>query len=93
MRVPKPVFLIKRFAAAVLIVAVTLVAATPAPAAEGPALAPAEYKPLPVGTRINYDNRIYVVSRIDGFSTVYKNGYWRKAFVAERSRLIRRIQR
>ena len=72
MRVPKPVFLVKRFAAAVLIVAVTLVAATPAPAAEGPALAPAEYKPLPVGTRINYDNRIYVVSRIDGFSTVYK---------------------
>ena len=41
-------------------------------AAEGPALEPAEYKPLPEGTRIKYDNRIYTVSRTDGFLTVFK---------------------
>ncbi|MCH7551347.1 MAG: hypothetical protein IIA35_06585, partial [Proteobacteria bacterium] len=72
MRVPKPVFLVKRFAAAVLIVAATLVAATAAPAAEGPALAPAEYKPLPVGTKVRYDTWAFTVTRSEDLEVAVK---------------------
>ena len=36
-------------------------------------LPPAEYKPLPVGTRIKYDDRIYRVTRTDGFLTTYRS--------------------
>jgi len=72
MRVPKPVYLVKRFAAAILIVAATFVAADVAPAAEGPTLPPAEYKPLPEGTRIEYDNRIFEVTRSDDHEIVFR---------------------
>ncbi len=41
-------------------------------AAEGPKLPPAEYKPLPVGTRIFYDNATFTVSKSEGFATVMK---------------------
>jgi len=70
MGVPKPVFLVKRFATTILIVAATFAAADVALAAEGPALPPAEYKPLPVGTKVNYDTWGYTVKRSDGFKTV-----------------------
>ena len=70
MGVPKPVFLVKRFAAAILIVVATFAAADVALAAEGPTLPPAEYKPLPVGTKVNYDTWGYTVKRSDGFKTV-----------------------
>ena len=70
MGVPKPVFLVKRFAAAMLIVVATFAAADVALAAESPTLAPAEYKPLPVGTKVNYDTWGYTVKRSDGFKTV-----------------------
>ena len=41
-------------------------------AAEGPKLPPAEYKPLPVGTVIKYNDRKYEVMRTDGHSTVFR---------------------
>ena len=66
----KPVFLVKRFATTILIVAATFAAADVALAAEGPTLPPAEYKPLPVGTKVNYDTWGYTVKRSDGFKTV-----------------------
>ena len=66
----KPVFLVKKFATTILIVAATFAAADVALAAEGPALPPAEYKPLPVGTKVNYDTWGYTVKRSDGFKTV-----------------------
>ena len=62
---------INKALAAVMAVAV-LVFATAAPAAEGPALEPAEYKPLPVGTVIKYNDRKYEVMRTDGHSTVFR---------------------
>ena len=70
MGVPKPVFLVKRFATTILIVAATFAAADVALATEGPTLPPAEYKPLPVGTKVNYDTWGYIVKRSDGFKTV-----------------------
>ena len=70
MGVPKPVFFVKRFATTILIVAATFAAADVALATEGPTLPPAEYKPLPVGTKVNYDTWGYTVKRSDGFKTV-----------------------
>ena len=37
-------------------------------------LGPAEYKPLPVGTKVRYDNLSYTVQRTDGFETIVKEG-------------------
>ena len=71
MGVPKPVFLVKRFATTILIVAATFAAADVALAdVELASLPPAEYKPLPVGTKVNYDTWEYIVKRSDGFKTV-----------------------
>ena len=69
MGVPKPVFLVKKFAITILIVAANVLTGV-ALAAEGPTLPPAEYKPLPVGTKVNYDTWGYTVKRSDGFKTV-----------------------
>jgi len=52
--------------------AAVLLAVAPASAAEGPSLPPAEYKPLPVGTKVRYNNWEYEVQRSDGFETVIK---------------------
>ncbi|MFQ5765058.1 MAG: hypothetical protein ACE5GT_09025, partial [Rhodospirillales bacterium] len=41
-------------------------------AAEGPSLEPAAYKPLPVGTKVRYDDRNLEVTESDGFRTVFK---------------------
>ncbi|MBI1986199.1 MAG: caspase family protein [Rhodospirillales bacterium] len=38
----------------------------------GSALPPAEYKPLPVGTKIEYDNATYIIAKRDGYATVLK---------------------
>ena len=71
MGVPKPVFIVIRFAAAILIVVATFSAADVALAdVEVANLPPAEYKPLPVGTKVNYDTWEYIVKRSDGFKTV-----------------------
>ena len=71
MGVPKPVFLVKRFAAAILIVVATFAAADVALAdVEVASLPPAEYKPLPVGTKVNYDTWGYIVKKSAGFKTV-----------------------
>ena len=71
MGVLKPIFLVKRFAAAILIVVATFAAADVALAdVEVATLPPAEYKPLPVGTKVNYDTWGYTVKRSDGFKTV-----------------------
>ncbi|MGH6660688.1 MAG: hypothetical protein ACREB6_04065, partial [Rhodospirillales bacterium] len=43
-----------------------------APPAAGPALPPAAYKPLPVGTRVEYDNASYIVAKAEGYTTVFK---------------------
>jgi hypothetical protein len=49
---------------------------------KGPALPPAEYKPLPEGTKVRYDNWEYTVTRSDGFETVVKTNLrkWIKTF-------------
>ncbi len=52
-----------------LVAGAPVLAATPAEQA-GPQLPPAEYKPLPVGTRIRYSDRTLEVTRTDGFLTV-----------------------
>ena len=70
MGVLKPVFLAERFAAAILIVVATFAAADVALAdVEVASLPPVEYKPLPVGTKVNYDKWEYTVKRSDGFKT------------------------
>ena len=66
----KPVFLVKKFATTILIVAATFAAADVALAAEGPTLPPAEYKPLTAGMEVNYDTRGYTFKRSDDFKTV-----------------------
>ena len=65
----KPVYLVKKFAITILIVAANVLTGV-ALAAEGPTLPPAEYKLLPVGMEANYDTRGYTVKRSDGFKTV-----------------------
>jgi hypothetical protein len=71
MGIQKPVFLVKRFATTILIVAATFAAADVALAdVEVASLPPVEYKPLPVGTKVNYDTWEYIVKRSDGFKTV-----------------------
>ena len=49
---------------------------------KGPALPPAEYKPLLEGTKVRYDNWEYTVTRSDGFETVVKTNLrkWIKTF-------------
>jgi hypothetical protein len=82
MRVPKPINFTTGLAAITMAAAI-LAFASPAPAAEGPNLAPAEYKPLPVGTVINYDKRSYTVTRNEGFEIVVKegkSGNWNKPY-------------
>jgi len=53
-------------------------------AAEGPALLPAEYKPLPVGTVIRYDDRKIEIKESDGFEITYtstkRNPLWQKTY-------------
>ncbi len=54
------------------VIGTVLVAATlsaQAMAADGPALPPAPYKPLPEGTVIKYTDRTYEVARTEGFET------------------------
>ncbi len=41
-------------------------------AAETVTLPPAEYKPLPIGTKVKFDNRSFEVTETDGFLTVFK---------------------
>ena len=49
-----------------------LLLAAPSFAAEGPNLPPAEYKPLPEGTRVNYSSWGYIVKRSEGFDAAIK---------------------
>ncbi|MCH6588977.1 MAG: caspase family protein [Proteobacteria bacterium] len=55
-----------------------VLAAAPAEQA-GPSLPPAEYKPLPVGTKVTYDTWSYTVTKSDGYDITYKtnSGDWR----------------
>ncbi|MCH7957256.1 MAG: caspase family protein [Proteobacteria bacterium] len=48
----------------------------------GPSLAPAKYKPLPVGTKVKYDTWSYTVTKSDGFDITYKtdHGQWRHSY-------------
>jgi|TARA_Y100000031_G_scaffold144666_2_gene176426 hypothetical protein len=41
-------------------------------AAETVTLPPAKYKPLPIGTKVKFDNRSFEVTKTDGFLTVFK---------------------
>ena len=69
MRVPKPIHFARSLAVALMVAVAVTAFATAVPAAEGPILPPAEYKPLPVGTKISYDNKPYSVSADGGRST------------------------
>ena len=57
---------------AAIVLSASMVTADAARAAEGPALAPAAFKPLPVGTKVKYDDRNLTVKTSDGFRTVYR---------------------
>ena len=48
----------------------------------GPALPPAEYKSLPVGTNVRYDSWRFKVKKSDGFtvSSTNKNGKWKRRY-------------
>ncbi len=51
--------------------------------AEGPALPPAEYKPLPVGTKVKYDSWAFEVKRSDGFESavrIPRTGKWFRTY-------------
>ena len=70
MSVPRLIQLSTRLISAFMLgIAVLLCPKAPF-AAEGPTLPPAEYKSLPVGTKVNYDTWGYTVKRSDGFKTV-----------------------
>ncbi len=64
-----------------LVAGAPVLAATTAEQA-GPSLPPAEYKPLPVGTRVTYDTWSYAVAKSDGFDITYKTdeGHWRHIY-------------
>ena len=72
MSVSRPHYLTSRLIGAFMLGAAAMLFGGFSFAAEGPTLPPAEYKPLPVGTKIKYDNRIDVVTRSDGFLTVFQ---------------------
>ena len=72
MRVPKPVHFARSLAVALMVAVAVTAFGNVASAAEGPKLSPAEYKPLPAGTSIVYDNRYYTVVNLNGFLTVFK---------------------
>jgi len=54
-----------------LVAGAPVLAAAPGEQA-GPTLPPAEYKPLPVGTKVKYDTWGYTVKESDGFTVRYK---------------------
>ena len=62
MSVPVSIQRIVVMAGAIMLGASAMLYPLASSAAEGPTLPPAEYKPLPVGTKVKYDNRFYVVS-------------------------------
>ena len=72
MRVPRPRQSTARTVGACLLAAVAVMFSAASHAADGPALPPAEYKPLPVGTKIEYNDATYTVARTDGLTTVFK---------------------
>ena len=53
--------------------------AAPPPDRAGPSLPPAEYKPLPVGTKVKYDTWGYTVTKTEGFDFTFKTtaGNWK----------------
>ncbi|MFQ5765057.1 MAG: caspase domain-containing protein [Rhodospirillales bacterium] len=58
---------------AAMIAAVIIIGGSvPPAAAETATLPPAPYKPLPVGTTVKFNDRSYVVTRNEGFLTVFK---------------------
>ena len=52
--------------------------AAPPPDRAGPSLPPAEYKPLPKGTKVEYGTWWYTVEDSDGFDVTFKvrSGRW-----------------
>ncbi|NQU57770.1 MAG: caspase family protein [Rhodospirillales bacterium] len=74
--------------AAIAIFAATVLLGGPPPAAGAETvLAPADYKPLPVGTRIRFDNRVYEVTETKGFETLFKvHVSAKKSFLSRSSR-------
>ncbi len=72
MRVPGPHHLTTRFIGIIMLGATVLLCPDVPFAAEGPAMPPAEYKPLPVGTKVDYREISFIVQRVDGFDTVFK---------------------
>ena len=72
MRVPGPHHLTTRFIGIIMLGATVLLCPDVPFAAEGPAMPPAKYKPLPVGTKVDYREISFIVQRVDGFDTVFK---------------------
>ena len=73
MNVSRPYDNAKALAVAFALVLTAGFFGVPLPAAsETVTLPPAEYKPLPIGTKVKFDNRSFEVTETDGFLTVFK---------------------
>jgi len=72
MRLPRPIEMAVPVVCAFLLGAVAMLYPLGSSAAEGLKLPPAEYKPLPVGTKVDYREISFIVQRVDGFDTVFK---------------------
>ena len=78
---------VRGLAALCVIAGVILGGGSPPAAGAETALSPAAYKPLPVGTKIRFDNRVYEVTETDGFETVFKvRTTGKKSFLAKSRR-------
>ena len=85
MNILHKVCLNRGFAVALMVAVAVTAFGNVAPAAEGPKLPPAEYKPLPEGTRIEYGNKVFEVTRSEGHETVFRilsggTKYWRPVY-------------
>ncbi len=79
--------MVRGLAAIGIIAGAILVGGPPPAAGAETALPPAEYKPLPVGTKIRFDNRVYEVTETDGFETLFKvRTSGKKSFLANTQR-------
>ena len=82
MKAQKPIQIAVPVVCAFLFGAAAMIYPVMSSAAEGPALPPADYKPLPVGTKVKYDTWSYIVKKVDGFESVVKTdkGIWAKPY-------------
>ena len=72
MRLPKPIHFARSLIVALMVAVAVTAFGIVASAAEGPKLSPAEYKSLPVGTVVKYDQWGFRVKSTDGFEIAFR---------------------